>query len=213
MGEPIGRTSVSESSTVQSELYESSATRELADDNANFDDLLVSGRSMGDEIRIRTHSREVDKEYNSLYHYYSNKLTLFKYGIIFGLMILEILIPYLIIKFGVGMDVIYGELPFLILFTLGAASLPVYSVIAYVLDPYKRKRYDFDLRTSLLYRFGIMLLVLILIYAANVVLYMDISFEADYLFSLITPALMSTNIPVSALLFKALYDTKNFGAE
>lgn len=128
-------------------------------------------------------------------------------------MILEILIPYLIIKFGVGMDVIYGELPFLILFTLGAASLPVYSVIAYVLDPYKRKRYDFDLRTSLLYRFGIMLLVLILIYAANVVLYMDISFDADYLFSLITPALMSTNIPVSALLFKALYDTKNFGAE
>ncbi len=213
VGEPIGRTSVSESSTVQSELYESSATRELADDNANFDDLLVSGRSMGDEIRIRTHSREVDKEYNSLYHYYSNKLMLFKYGIIFGLMILEILIPYLIIKFGVGMDVIYGELPFLILFTLGAASLPVYSVIAYVLDPYKRKRYDFDLRTSLLYRFGIMLLVLILIYAANVVLYMDISFDADYLFSLITPALMSTNIPVSALLFKALYDTKNFGAE
>lgn len=180
---------------------------------ANFDDLLVSVRSMGDEIRIRTHNRTIDKEYNSLYHFYANKLLLFKYGILFAVMILEIVIPYFIIKFGMNITPIAGELPVLVLSVVGAALLPIYAISAFLIDPYKRKRYDFDLKNSLLYRLGIMLLMLILVYAVNVVFYMDISFEAEYAFSLITPALLSTNIPLSAIVFKTLYDSKRFSAE
>ena len=58
-----------------------------------------------------------------------------------------------------------------------------------------------------------MVLMFVLIYAVNVVLYMDISFDAEYAFSLVVPALLSTNIPLSALIFQALYDTKKFNAE
>lgn len=182
-------------------------------DDDSFDDLFVSVRSMGDEVRIRSHNNEIERDYDSLYHYYSTKLNLFKYGIIYGLMILEIIVPYLIFKLGFNLGPLYGELPFMIIFTVLATALPIYSVIAYIADPYKKKRYDFSLRTSLLYRFGIMFLVLILIYSMNVVLYMDISFSIEYIFSLVTPALMSTNIPLSAILFKALYSSKKFNAD
>lgn len=182
-------------------------------DDVNFDDLLVSVRSMGDEIRIRTHNRTIDKEYNKLYHFYSNKLLLFKYGALFALMILEIVIPYFVIKFGFNISPIVGELPILVLSVVGAALLPIYAISAYLIDPYKRKRYDFDLKSSLLYRVGIMFLMFILIYAVNVVFRMDISFEAEYAFGLITPVLLSTNIPLSAVVFKVLYDSKQFAAE
>lgn len=179
---------------------------------ADFSNLLTAVRSMGDEIRIRTHSSSADKEYNSVYQYYSNKLLLYKYGILFLLMAAEILIPYLIIKFAVGIEIRY-EILTLVLSITGAAILPIYAVIANLIDPYKRKRYDFSMKNSVLFRLAVMVLMLVLIYAANVVLFMDISFDAEYAFSLITPALMSTNIPLSPVIFQTLYDTKKFNVE
>lgn len=178
----------------------------------DFEELMATMRSMGDDIRIRTHSSETKKEYNSLYHYYSNKLAMFKYGILFALMILEIIIPYSIIKFGGGVA-IAGEIPVLVISVLVAAVFPLYSVCAFLIDPYKKKRYNFNLKNSLLCRFGIFVLLLVLTYTMNVVFYMDISFEAEYLFSLITPALMATNVPLSAVVFKKLYETKKFAVE
>lgn len=194
-------------------VTETQPPMESSVDGANFDDLLVSVRSMGDDIRIRTHNRSIDKEYNSLYHYYSNKLLLFKYGILFALMILETVIPYFVIKFVLNLSPIVGELPVLVISVMVAALLPIYAISAFLIDPYKRKRFDFDLKNSLLYRLGIMLLMLILVYAVNVVFYMDISLEIEYAFSLVTPALLTTNIPISALVFKGLYNTKRFSVE
>lgn len=177
----------------------------------DFDNLMLSVRSMGDDIRIRTYNGSIEKEYNSLYHYYSNKLMLFKYGIMFAIMILEIIIPYFIIKLGLGINIV-AELPVLVISVVFAALFPIYSISAYLIDPFKQKRYDFELKTSLICRLGIMVLMLVLVYAANVVFYMDISFEAEYAFSLITPALLTTNIPLAAVVFKQLYDTGKFAA-
>ncbi len=178
----------------------------------DFDNLMVSVRSMGDDIRIRTYNGSVTKEYNSLYHYYSNKLLLFKYGIMFAIMILEIIVPYFVIKLGLGINIV-AELPVLVASVVLAALFPIYSISAYLIDPFKRKRYDFELKTSLICRLGIMVLMLVLVYAANVVFYMDISFEAEYAFSLITPALLTTNIPLASFIFKQLYDTGKFAIE
>ena len=139
-------------------------------------------------------------------------MLLYKYGILFLLMAAEILIPYLIIKFAVGIEIRY-EILTLVLSITGAAILPIYAVIANLIDPYKRKRYDFSMKNSVLFRLAVMVLMLVLIYAANVVLFMDISFDAEYAFSLITPALMSTNIPLSPVIFQTLYDTKKFNVE
>lgn len=179
---------------------------------ADFSNLLTAVRSMGDEIRIRTHSSSADKEYNSAYQYYSNKLLLYKYGILFLLMAAEIIIPYLIIKFAVGVEIKYEVLT-LVLSITGAAILPIYAVVANMIDPYKRKRYDFSMKNSVLFRLAVMALMLVLIYAVNVVLFMDIAFDAEYAFSLITPALMSTNITLSPIIFQTLYDTKRFNVE
>ena len=87
----------------------------------DFSSLLTAVRSMGDDIRIRTHNSNADKEYNSVYQYYSNKLLLYKYGILFLLMAAEILIPYLIIKFAVGISIRY-EILTLVLSITGSAA-------------------------------------------------------------------------------------------
>ncbi len=178
-------------------------------DKVNFDELTMAVRSMGDDVRIRTHNSETQKAYSNVYQYYSNKLALYKYGILFAIMLLEILIPYLIIKFGAHLH-IWGELPFLIVFVVFAAVFPVYSAIAFLNDPYKRKRYNYNMKTSLLYRTGIMFLLFVLVYTGNVVFMMDVAFDVYHLFSLITPALMATNVPLSSLLFKSLYDSGKF---
>ena len=191
--------------------YETAAFR--ADSTqADFSNVIMAVRNMGDDVRIRTHNSNTDKEYNSAYQYYSNKLLLYKYGIIFLLMAAEILIPYLIIKFAANINMEYEVLT-LVLSTTGAAILPIYAVIANVIDPFKRKRYSFSMKNSMLFRIAVFLLLLVLIYALNVVLFMDIAFEAEYAFSLITPALLATNILVSPLLFQTLYDTKKFNVE
>lgn len=182
------------------------------DGKADFSNLLVAVRSMGDDIRIRTHNNNTDKEYSNLYHYYSNKLLLYKYGILFLLMICEIIIPYLIIKFAIGLEIKY-EILTLVISVVGAAILPIYAVSANLIDTYKKKRYAFELKNSLLFRFAVMILMLVLTYALNVVLYMDISFDSAYALSLTVPALLSTNIPLSAVIFQALYDSKKFNAE
>ena len=179
---------------------------------ADFSNLLTAVRSMGDEIRIRTHNSNADKEYNSVYQYYSNKLLLYKYGILFLIMAAEILIPYLIIKFAVGITIKY-EILTLVLSITGSALLPIYAAVANMIDPYKRKRYDFSLKSAIPLRLAVMALMLVLIYAANVVLFMDIAFDAEYAFSLVTPALLSTNIPLSPIIFQTLYDTKKFNVE
>ena len=179
---------------------------------ADFSNLLTAVRNMGDEITIRTHNSNADKEYNSVYQYYSNKLILYKYGILFLLMIAEILIPYFIIKFAAGTPIKYEVLT-LVLTVTGAAILPIYAAIANLIDPYKRKRYNFSMKNSLLFRLAVTILLLVLIYAVNVVLFMDIAFDAEYAFSLITPALMSTNVLLSPIIFQALYDTKKFNVK
>lgn len=202
---------VAAAQAVPAEFVSDETSPEVRQD-ADFDNLLLSVRSMGDDIRIRTHNGNTDKEYSGLYRYYSNKLLMYKYGILFAIMILEIIIPYFIIKFGCNIT-IAGELPVLVISVVGSALLPVYAFSAYLIDPFKQKRYDFDLKTSLLYRLGIMVLMLVLVYAANVVFYMDISFEAEYAFSLVSPALLCTNIPLSALIFKALYDSGSFAVK
>lgn len=190
--------------------YESSISKEPEKrGQVNFEGLASAVNSMGDDFRIRVHNSEAQKEYNGIYQYYSNKLDLFKYGILFAIMLIEIIVPYFIIKFGAKLP-IAGELPVLIISVILAAMLPIYSAIAYLVEPYKRKRYNFNLKSSLLYRIGIMALLFVLIYAANVVFMMDIAFETDYLFSLITPALLATNVPLASLIFKKLYDTKKF---
>lgn len=195
------------------EAYEAAATSVRTDPNqADFTGVIAAVRNMGDDVRIRTHNGNVDKEYNSAYQYYSNKLLLYKYGIIFLLMAAEILIPYLIIKFAVGIEIRYEVLA-LVLSITGAAILPIYAVVANVVDPFKRKRYEFSMKTSLLFRLAVFVLMLVLIYALNVVLFMDISFDAEYAFTLVTPALLATNLLVSPLLFQTLYDTKRFNVE
>ena len=64
----------------------------------NFGKLSQSIRNLGDEVKIRTPDSKAAREYNKQYYYYSNKLLLFQYGILFLIMLLESFIVYISIK-------------------------------------------------------------------------------------------------------------------
>ena len=63
---------IENSTQVAAAVTEGSEEYKVRDDSrADFSNLLVAVRSMGDDIRIRTHNSSTDKEYSNLYHYYS----------------------------------------------------------------------------------------------------------------------------------------------
>ena len=204
---------VSYSAPLRSQKLEPAVeTKKVGREKVNFDKVSASVRSMGDDIKIRTYNSDSDKKYTNMYYFYPNKLMLYQYGIMFALMIFEIIIPFALIKLIGGINSA-TDIPLLIVSSLFALAFPAYAAIKNFTDPFKRKRYSLDFRNSVAFRIIVFALLLVIIYAFNVVLKMDVANPVNYLMTLIVPALLSTNVPISIFIFKALYNTQKFAAD
>lgn len=181
-------------------------------EQANFDKVSDSVRNLGDDIKIRTYNSETDKEYINMYYYYPNKLMLYQYGVLFILMLFEILVPFMIIKFGAGINSA-ADIPILIISCVLAAFFPIYAVIQNFSNPNKKKRYNLDFKNSMMFRLIVFALMLVIIYAFNVVFKMDVTSPSQYLISLIIPGLLATNVPISLFIFRAMYNTEKFNTD
>lgn len=182
------------------------------DVNRKLNRLTGEVREMGDNVIIRTHNTESSKVYNNTYYYYSNKLMIVHYGILFGIMMLEILFSAvfinLILKAGHSNDKwIY------ISATILAVVFPTIAFIKNFTAPNRRKRINFNLKNSLIYRSIVMIQCLLIIYCLNIIGGMHITFSNAHLAALLLPALLSTCFPVSALIFNALFKSHRFSAE
>ena len=178
----------------------------------NFGKLTESMREMGDTVKIRTPNSNAAKEYNQQFYYYRNKLRLWQSGALFLLMIVETLLTYVIIKTGFGIHT-PNDLGFYICAVLFCLAFPISAGILFLSNPFKRKRVEFNLRTSFIFRFIIMLQVILIVYALCVYMGMPIAGSTEYTLFFILPAVLSTNIPVSAIIFNSLYKSKRFAVE
>ncbi|MCI8458048.1 MAG: PadR family transcriptional regulator [Clostridia bacterium] len=183
-----------------------------ADVNRKLNKLTGEVREMGDNVIIRTHNSNSSKEYSHSYYYYANKLMLIHYGILFGIMMLEILFSAVFVNlvlhagrntdkwFYIGASVL-------------AAVFPLAAFIKNVTAPTYQKRINFSLKNSLIYRLIVMAQCFLIIYCLNIIANMPIAFSIDYITTLLLPALLCTNFPVSAILFHTLFKSKKFSVE
>lgn len=178
----------------------------------NFGKLTESIRDLGDDVKIRTPDSKAVHAYNKNYLYYKNKLLLFQFGALFLIMLLETFLTYIIVKSVVKINSNY-DVALYICAILISLSLPLVAGMTYLSDPFRRKRADFNLRNSIIFRLIIMLQLLLITYAFNVYLGMPISGSKEYLLSLLLPMVLSTNVPVSGLIFNKLYKSKRFAVE
>lgn len=175
----------------------------------NFGKLSQSIRELGDEVKIRTPDSNAAREYNKQYYYYRNKLLLFQYGILFLIMLLESFISFIVIRSSVSAEIPYAVALYVcsILFCL---AFPITAGILYLSDPFKRKRVDFNFKNSMIFRTIIMLQLILIVYAINVYCGMPIGGSSEYLLSMILPCILTTNVPVSGIIFNCLYRSKHF---
>ncbi|MDR0426928.1 MAG: hypothetical protein LBH24_07155 [Clostridiales bacterium] len=178
----------------------------------NFGKLSDSIRDLGETAKIRTANTQSLKEYNRRYYYKSNKLMLAQFAIVFVLMLIESFAVFVLIRNGAGVTADH-DIVFYVLSIVAAVALPVVGVSLYWGNPNKRKRYDFDFGVTMLYKLIVMLIAALLIYAFNVYLGMPMAVDREHLFSLIMPIVLTTNLPISTLIFNVLYKSGRFTVE
>ena len=176
----------------------------------NFDELSESVSASGDTLIVRRYDPQTEKDYNDKYYIYSNKFYLFFYSILFGAMFLEIFVPYLILNVFTNISTLPGNLPVLIISILIAGVLPFVATVRFLKEPFKKVRYYADKTSTIIAKFSIFFLLLLSIYAINVLFQMDLAFQPEYLFTVITPALLATNIPISTFIQDAMYKSRYF---
>ncbi len=166
-------------------------------------------RSTGDTVRTRIHDDKAAANYNTQYHYFSNKLMLVQYAILFGIMVLEVIFSFLLVKVGLKISNKFDVWTYVISI-LVALAFPITAAIMTFTDPHKTKRFDYDFKNSMIFRIWITVCCLIIVYCANIFMGMPMSFAKEYLSSLILPVLLVLDIPVNAIIFKLLHDTGKF---
>ena len=178
----------------------------------NFGKLSQSIRELGEEVKIRTPDSNAVREFNKQYYYFRNKLLLFQYGILFLIMLVECFLTFIIVKSTVKISPDY-ETALYVCSVLFCFAFPITAAILYLSEPSKRKRIDFSFKNSIIFRLIIMAQLLLIIYALNVYAGMPIGGDPYYALSMALPMVLSTNVPISSVIFNSLYRTKKFAVE
>lgn len=180
--------------------------------NRKLNKLTGEVRELGDNVKIRTHNNLGSKEYNNTYYYYSNKLMIVHYGILFGIMMLEILFSAVLVNLIMHAGSKTDKWFYIVAGCISVA-FPITAFVKNLTAPDNRKRINFSLRNSLIYRLIVMAQCFLIIYCINIIAGMPLAFSSKYLTTILMPALLCTNFPVSALVFNALFKSKKFAAE
>ena len=178
----------------------------------NFGKLSQSIRELGEEVKIRTPDSNAVKEFNKQYYYYKNKFLLFQYGALFPVMLLECLLIFVIIITSSHTDINYG-IPLFVCSILFCLAFPITAGILYLFEPYKRKRIDFNFKSSIIFRLIIMLQLILITYAINVYAGMPVGGSEEYLYSTLLPCLLSTNVPLSGVFAHILHRSNKFAVK
>lgn len=180
----------------------------------NFVRLENNIRDLGDGITIRTHNSSAAKEYSSNNYYYANKLMLFHYGFLFGVTVLEMIILFLFIRVGLGIKQTVGSFQLdLLLYGLAIVGTLVFPVVAAILnfrEPDRRKRINFSLKSSLVFRCALALVCAILVYLLNLFCGMSLTSISGFVPSLFIPWALCLNFPLSSLIFYLLFSSNKF---
>ncbi|MBE5731219.1 MAG: hypothetical protein E7350_04655 [Clostridiales bacterium] len=168
----------------------------------------------GDNINMRAHNHVAIKLFNNKHFYYANQLRLMQSGIMFGIMLLEIILCFYFI------EVLHNKFA-ITSFNLGmyisavifAAAFPIVSFALARTNYYYRKRINYNARSNMLFSIAATVLLMLIIFFINVYAGILIGDINNYLSSLILPMLLSTNVIVHVVLFHYLYKSGKYNIE
>ncbi len=178
----------------------------------SIDDITTSVQELGENIYIRTHSRQPAKEHSNKYYYFSNKLMLHQSIILFAIMAVMTCFTFLIMRVALGVFNGYIDLWCYILAISSAVALPLTSTFINYYNPDKRKLINYRFNASIRFRLLISLNMLVIVYLVNIYLGMPLGFSSQYATTLLLPALYTLCIPISGLIFHNLFTSGRYSA-
>ena|GEM_PF-1253929 len=201
------------STTISAPITETTTRHE------SFNELTVSMRELGDNISIRHHNALAVKEHNESLYYHSNRLMLVHYGIMFGIKLAMLITVFLMahVVFSTPGPRLFPQFDILV-YVFGvilAVTFPVLAVVLSFREPDKQKRIQYSFKNAFKYRLVLFINCLVLIYLINVYLGMHVSFDnaMDHLASLLLPALFALCLPISSVIFNALYKSGRYSVK
>jgi len=182
----------------------------------DFDKMVFESKeNSGDNIIVKSHNSAELRKYNAINYYYSNQLRIYHYAILFALMLIEIATCFLSIELGIksAMNIAKNDALLYLAAVLFALIFPISSVIIAYTDYYKRKKFTFSLKSSMIFRTIVTIQCIVIIYALNVYNGIITGNIYNYLSSLIMPSVLCLNIIISPLIFNALFNCKKFAVK
>ena len=178
-----------------------------------FGNIVESARELGEEVVVRTNDNSAKHRYSVKYYYNDSLLRLAISGILFVLMLIESLVTLVVCRNGVGAQGNYDYVAF-VLAILASLAVPVVAAVRYYGNPHSKKRIENNMPESLWYKLVVMVLICALSFGLNLCLGMPLnSTFVDFTVPLFLPMILSTNLPLSYLLFRLLYKKKYFVAK
>ena len=180
--------------------------------SAKFNDLASSFKEIGDNIYIREHSTAAAKEHAGKLYYLPYRLMLVQYGALFGIMAGMILLTFLLSTFGLGLRVSTLDLYIYSFAFVTAVAFPITAAILNLKLAEKKKRVNYNLKVSVLYRTIIFINCLVITYCVNIYLGMPLGFAQEHFAALLLPALFALCFPISTVIFSALFKSGKYSA-
>jgi len=174
----------------------------------NFGKLSESIEELGENVKLRPHY-DTKHDYKKQYYYRDSYLRLFHFGIMFLMMLMEVFMIYIIGKRAIGANTSY-DIPFYIISIIACFLLPVFAGAIYIYRPNSKKRNDFNLKSSMIFRLVVTIQLILIVYALNIWMGMPITFDGKYFVTLALPLIFAINFPVSALIFNILRKKEKF---
>lgn len=178
-----------------------------------FGNIVESARELGEEVIVRTNDNKSKHQYSAKYYYKDNLLRLVSSGILFVVMLLESLITYIVCKNAFNAQGKYDSFLFIVAIVV-TLSLPVAAGIRYYSNPDSKKRIESNMIETFWFKVVVMILICLLSFGLNLFIGMPLNGQiTDYSISLFMPIILSTNLPLSYLIFRLMFTSKFFIAK
>lgn len=178
-----------------------------------FGNIVESARELGEEVVVRTNDNKSKHQYSAKYYYKDNLLRLVSSGILFVVMLLESLITYIICKNAMNAQGKYDLFLFVVAIVV-TLSFPVAAGIRYYSNPDSKKRIESNMIETFWFKVVVMVLICLLSFGLNLFIGMPLNGQiTDYSISLFLPIILSTNLPLSYLIFRLMFTSKFFIAK
>ncbi len=166
------------------------------------------------DFDVRVHNSKTIKSYNNKHYYFSNQLRLLQCGILFGIMLVEIIACFYFIEvLHNGLNITRLNLALYIIAVVIAALLPIVSFFMASTNYYKRKRINYSGKSSAIFSIVVTVLLCLIVFFLNIYGGILIKEIDNFLSSLILPMVLSTNVVVNAIIFHCLYTSGKYNVD